>query len=157
MVGGPSIGKQVVITKSAKVMISFVRFGFSIKIAAHMYKVYTDQKFTSFDFGPKLNKQVLGQETPINFLDHFDQIDIPITYYVSLDDNLTRADDIMIAYKALYAANKKLANIKIFNGFSHLDFTYINHHSMIMEILKSLKGEDLKKKRNDQHPDDLIN
>jgi len=58
----------------------------------------------------------------------------------------------MVAYKALYKANKKLANIKIFNGFSHMDFTYINHHSMNMEILKSIKGED--EKLND--PDEIL-
>ena len=76
---------------------SCLKFGWSNRLAAHMYKVYSDQKFTSFDFGSKeTNTQVLGQPTPIDFLAHFDLIDIPISYFVSLEDHLCRPDDVMV-------------------------------------------------------------
>ena len=60
-VGGPSHGKQAILLKSSKLVRSAINFGYSNYLAAHMLKVYEDQKFTSFDFGcPEKNFQVLG-------------------------------------------------------------------------------------------------
>lgn len=106
-------------------------------MAEHMYKVYRDQKFTSYDFG-ELNTEILGQTETIDFLKHFDKIDIPITYYVSLQDHLCRPDDVMVQYLELQKHNPDLAALKVFDGYSHIDFTYLNHHTMVTEVMKTL-------------------
>lgn len=67
-------------------------------------------------------------------------IDIPIHYFASMNDVLIRADDIVEHYNALKKHNKNLAFIKVFEGFSHIDFTYTSHHGMISEILETLKS-----------------
>jgi hypothetical protein len=38
--GGPSLGKQAILTKTAKIFHSTLSFGFSNQMAAHMYEVY---------------------------------------------------------------------------------------------------------------------
>lgn len=96
--------------------------------------------------------KILGQETPLSFIDNFDLIDIPITYFASLQDNLCRPDDIAIQYLTLQRANPSLAHIKVFNGYNHVDFTYMINHTMINAIMKTLKGED-----DHQMPKEWIN
>ena len=66
-------------------------------------------------------------------------IDIPIHYFISMNDTLIRADDILEHYHTLKKHHKDLAYMKLFEGFSHVDFTYQSHHLMISEILKTLK------------------
>ena len=83
-------------TKSAKIFSSLVQYGWSNYLAAHMYRVCQEQKYCSFDFGPELNQEILGQKEPIDFLEKFDLIDIPITYFISLEDHLCRPDDVMV-------------------------------------------------------------
>lgn len=68
-------------------------------------------------------------------MDHYHLIDIPIHYFISMNDVLIRADDIIEHYNTLKKHNKNLAFIKVFEGFSHIDFTYTSHHAMISEIL----------------------
>mmetsp|Transcript_24675 Transcript_24675/g.38381 ORF Transcript_24675/g.38381 Transcript_24675/m.38381 type:complete len:176 (+) Transcript_24675:1959-2486(+) len=140
--GGPSHGKYAVLTRSAKIFTSFAHFGFSNHFAAHIYRCFLRQEFCSYDWGPEKNLKVLGQKEPINVMANFDLIDIPICYYLSLEDNLCRPDDVMVQYVALREAKKELASVKVFDGYSHIDFTYLNHHSMISEIMKTLKGKE---------------
>mmetsp|Transcript_16332 Transcript_16332/g.27624 ORF Transcript_16332/g.27624 Transcript_16332/m.27624 type:complete len:130 (+) Transcript_16332:1988-2377(+) len=122
------------------------RYGFSKYLPAHMYRVYTEQDFCSFDFGSKeQNLKNLGREDAFSFLDHYDKIDIPISYFISLDDHLCRPDDILIQYQALKKAHPSLASVKVFEGFNHIDFTYMNHHSMISEIMTTLKALNAEK------------
>jgi len=51
--GGPSLGKQTILTKQAKIFHSVLSWGFSIQMACHQYEVYKKQTFCSFDFGSK--------------------------------------------------------------------------------------------------------
>jgi hypothetical protein len=78
----------------------------------------------------------------IDYLKHFDKIDIPITYFISTEDNLCRADCIMYQFEALHKHNPSLAHVKLFEGYSHIDFTYLIHHTMICEEIKTLKNLD---------------
>ena len=55
-----------------------------------------------------------------------------------MGDHLCRPDDVMIQYLTLRKANKDLAHVKVFEGYSHMDFTYLNHHSMISEVMSTL-------------------
>ena len=91
------MGKQAILTRAAKCSSSMIKFGWSNHLAAHMQMVFERQKFCSFDFGSKeLNLKHIGFEEQIDFLAHFDKIDVPITYYVSLEDHLCRPDDVML-------------------------------------------------------------
>ena len=75
---------------------------------------------------------------PLNYLDNYHLIDIPIKFFISMNDVLIRADDIIEQYKTLKGHNPELAEVKVFEGFSHIDFTYGSHHSLSEEILKAL-------------------
>ena len=72
-------------------------------------------------------------------MDHFDLIDVPIQYFISLEDNLVRPDDALIGYLKLREINPAITKVKLFDGFSHIDFTYLNHHTMINEVMKALR------------------
>ena len=61
----------------------------------------------------------------INYLDHFDKIDVPITFFMSVDDNLVRADGSLIHFEALYKNNPKLADVKLLKGYNHIEFNYL--------------------------------
>jgi len=54
-VGGPAYGSNTYLLKSSKLIKSMLKFGWSNKMAEHLHKVYLDQKFTSYDFGPEKN------------------------------------------------------------------------------------------------------
>ena len=121
---------------------SVLNFGWSNIFAKHILMIHDLQKFCSFDFGKSVNKELFCQSGPLDYLSLFKHIDIPITYYISLQDNLCRPDDIMIQYNRLRSLSPSLAHVKLFDGYSHIDFTYLNHHSMITEIMKTLNGKD---------------
>jgi hypothetical protein len=52
-----------------------------------------------------------------------------------MDDALIRADNILKMYEKLKDCHPHLAKVKVFEGFSHIDFTYSCHNTMISEIL----------------------
>lgn len=57
-----------------------------------------------------------------------------------MNDTLIRADDIVEHYNVLSKHHPELAYIRVFEGFSHVDFTYQSHHAMLNEILFTLKN-----------------
>ena len=61
---------------------------------------------------------------------------------------MIRADDILEHYKLLKEHDAKLASVKVFQGFSHSDFTYGYNESLAIEFAKTFKslksGETLK-------------
>lgn len=60
-----------------------------------------------------------------------------------MNDVLIRADDIIEHYHTLKRHHPKLAFVKVFEGFSHIDFTYGSHHALSQEILTTLKQQTL--------------
>jgi hypothetical protein len=107
-----------------------------------MYKVYADQKYTSWDFGSTdKNTEILNQATPIDYLQNFGLIDIPIHYFISTGDHLCRPDDVMVQYLKLRELHPELAHLRVFEGYSHIDFTYLNVNTMVTEVIKTLKSE----------------
>lgn len=83
-----------------------------------------------------------GTPQVLDYMEHFDKITVPITWFISTADNLCRPECIMLQFEALYRENPKLAHIKLFEGLSHIDFTYLSHHSMIAEQIKTIKCQD---------------
>ena len=71
-----------------------------------------------------MNLKVYGSEKPFSYQKNYDKVDIPIHYFISLNDDLIRADDVLEHYNMLKRHNPELARVKVFKGFSHVDFTY---------------------------------
>ena len=138
ILGGSKVGDSPV-WKSAKIASSVFQFGFSADLGKHFYSLWQTGKFQAFDYGRKRNVVEYGTEKPLNYLDHYHLIDIPIHFFISINDTLIRADDIVEHYHTLKRHHRNLAYMKLFEGFSHVDFTYKSHHLMIHEILKTLK------------------
>jgi len=63
-----------------------------------------------------------------------------VHYYISLDDHLIRADDVLEHYNELKRHKPDLARVKVFKGFGHNDFTYGQHESMSLELRKTLRS-----------------
>jgi len=87
---------------------------------------------------------VYGTEKPYSYQDNYHTIDIPIHYFISMNDALIRADDVLEHFKTLKASKPELARVKVFEGFGHNDYTYGTHQSMNQELIKTLKGFLLK-------------
>jgi hypothetical protein len=56
-----------------------------------------------------------------------------------MNDVLIRADDIIEHYNTLKLHHPHLAYVKLFEGFSHIDFTYGSHQTLTSEIIKAAK------------------
>jgi len=128
-----------VIFKSAKLMNSLLLFGFSLDMVKQFYEGWKVGKFQAFDYGESKNLEKYGSKEPTDYLANFGLIDIPIHYFISMDDNLIRADDILVMYETLRSHHPEQAYLKVFEGFSHLEFTYQSHHSMLTEVIQALK------------------
>ena len=48
--------------------------------------MHKNKKFEAFDFGKKMNLEKYGSEKPLNYLDHYHLIDIPINFFISMND-----------------------------------------------------------------------
>ena len=72
-----------------------MNFGFSTDMCKHFYQTWKTGQFAAYDYGEKKNLEVYGSMKPLNYLDHFHLIDIPICFFISLNDTLIRADDII--------------------------------------------------------------
>lgn len=80
-----------------------------------------------------------GTTKPFNYGDNYDIIDIPITYFISMDDFLIRADDVLRHYEALRRKNPKLAFVKVFKGLGHCDFNYKPNDQVSLALQTYLK------------------
>jgi hypothetical protein len=85
-------------------------------------------KFLAFYYRKKKNLEIHGQEKPQDYIENYGLIDIPINFFISMNDILIMADDIISHYNALKSYHPELAFAKIYEGFSHIDFTNGSHH-----------------------------
>ena len=100
----------------------------------HFWQTVREGKFESFyEKLITVKHNSTERNVVLNYLEHFDKIDIPITFFISTEDNLCRADQVMLQFEALFAHNPDLAHVKLFEGFNHIDFTYLSHYSIISE------------------------
>ena len=84
--------------------------------------------------------KVYGSEKPYSYQANYHLVDIPIHYYISLDDRLIRADDILEHYNLLKKTRPDLAKVKVFSGFGHADFTYGYSDALGTELQKTFKS-----------------
>ena len=66
-----------------------------------------------------------GSVEPPSYAEDYKLILIPITFFVSMDDKLIRADDVLRHFEALKSASPHLAKMKVFSGIGHCDFNYL--------------------------------
>ena len=134
LMGGKAAGNDSV-TRSARMVNSMIQFGFSTDLAKQFFQQYLYGRFQAFDFEQKeANMRVYGTEKPFSYQENYKTIDIPVHYYISLDDHLIRADDVLEHYNELKRHKPDLARVKVFKGFGHNDFTYGQHESMSLEL-----------------------
>lgn len=129
VMGGKAFGESP-IGKSAKIISSMLLFGFPIELVDQFYySLYRAKKFQAYDYkDKKKNMEAYGSERPLNYLENYHLIDIDIHYFISMNDFLIRADDIIEHYNVLKRYQPHLAHLKLFEGYSHIDFNYLSHH-----------------------------
>lgn len=96
--------------------------GTSVKTYRHFWQIRKSRKFESFDYGPKKNLEMYGSKEPIDFLDHYDLIDIPIHFIMGLKDNLIDPANILKHYSTLKKYHPKYAFLKASKN-GHIEFT----------------------------------
>ncbi|KAF2073330.1 hypothetical protein CYY_005348 [Polysphondylium violaceum] len=96
--------------------------GTSVKTYRHFWQIRKSRKFESFDYGPKKNMEMYGSKEPIDFLDHYDLIDIPIHFIMGLKDNLIDPANIIKHYSTLKKYHPKYAFLKASKN-GHIEFT----------------------------------
>ena len=84
--------------------------------------------------------KVYGTEKPYSYQKNYGLVDIPIHYFISLNDNLIRADDVLEHYNILKRHNPDLARVKVFKGFSHVDFNYGYSEALATELQSTFKS-----------------
>ena len=75
-----------------------------------------------------------GSERPFSYQKHYSAVDIPIHYFISLNDDLIRADDVLEHYNLLKKDKPELARVKVFKGFSHADWTWGYNSALATEL-----------------------
>ena len=85
-----------------------------------------------------MNMKVYGKIHPPSYAEDYNLIKIPITYFISMDDKLIRADDVLRHYETLKSVSPELAKMKVFSGIGHCDFNYLQHEMIRSELTKIL-------------------
>jgi len=114
--------------------------GTSVKIYKHFWQLYRSGKFQAYNYGPHKNRQVYGSTIPINFLENFDKIDIPIHFCFGLHDNLIHPENVIHQFATLRSFHPDLAFLKA-TRHGHLEFTLGLDESVLGYILDALKRE----------------
>lgn len=140
VLGGHPLDKNFVVTKSIKIFQSQSNFGMSSGLVRQYWQSVWHRCYHTFydKRVPILKKSHHVVLAHVNYLDHFDKIDIPITIFMSVDDNLVRADGSLITFKALYNERPDLADIKVFKGLNHIEFNYMSSQLIKSEVLEAL-------------------
>ncbi|KAN0027317.1 hypothetical protein ACTFIU_010007 [Dictyostelium citrinum] len=96
--------------------------GTSVLIYRHFWQIRRSKKFEAFDYGPKKNLELYGSNEPLNFLNHYNLIDIPIHFVMGLKDNLIDPVNIIKHYVTLKRYHPELAFLKASKN-GHIEFT----------------------------------
>lgn len=83
--------------------------------------------------------KMYGTTDPPSYSDDYKLIQIPITFFISMDDRLIRADDVLRHFETLQKVRPDLAKMKVFSGIGHCDFNYLQHEMIRSELTKILQ------------------
>jgi pimeloyl-ACP methyl ester carboxylesterase len=96
----------------------------------------TTGKFQAYDYGKERNLVEYGSEEPINFLENYDKIDIPIHIIYSTNDNIIPEECILKHYEALIKRdNKNLTHLTKVDNIGHNELTLSSNSKIIRHIL----------------------
>eukprot|EP00163_Fabomonas_tropica_P011281 TRINITY_DN2192_c0_g1_i24.p2 TRINITY_DN2192_c0_g1~~TRINITY_DN2192_c0_g1_i24.p2 ORF type:complete len:187 (-),score=43.75 TRINITY_DN2192_c0_g1_i24:616-1176(-) len=109
--------------------------GTSTGIFFHFWQIYKAQRFQCFDYGEAGNVKHYGQAQPLDILDHYNLIDIPVHFLVGLEDKLISPVNILQHYYTLHEAKPQFAFLKAFPNVGHADFTYGSNDDITRYVL----------------------
>lgn len=122
--------------------------GTSLKVLDHFYQMHYSNQFLAYDYGEKKNLEIYGQKTPINFLDNYDKIDIPIHIIYSKKDNIIPEECCLAHYYAMMNKCPDLARVTRFDELGHIELTMNTNTTLIdhvLDLIKEKKEVDLKR------------
>ncbi|GAM20357.1 hypothetical protein SAMD00019534_035320 [Acytostelium subglobosum LB1] len=96
--------------------------GTSVKTYRHFFQIRKAKKFQAFDYGKQKNMELYGTPYPLNFLDHYDVINIPVHFIMGLNDNLIEPHNIIKHYSTLKKFHPEFAFLKASKS-GHIEFT----------------------------------
>jgi len=79
----------------------------------HFWQIFKNQKFQAFDYGKDGNLKHYGTPEPLNLLDHYDSIDIPVYFVMGMHDTLIEPLSILDHYEHLRAVHNDLIYSKV--------------------------------------------
>ncbi|KYQ92457.1 AB-hydrolase associated lipase region containing protein [Tieghemostelium lacteum] len=120
--------------------------GTSVKLYKHFWQLRKSCKFQTFDYGSaKKNMDAYGTKDPIDILDNYQVIDIPIHFIMGLKDNLIHPSNILKHYNTLKKHHPNLAFLKASKN-GHIEFTLgldDQIRSYVLNILNSSSNSTL--------------
>ncbi|EGG13630.1 AB-hydrolase associated lipase region containing protein [Cavenderia fasciculata] len=117
--------------------------GTSVKLYKHFWQMRKARKFQAYDYGSKQkNINVYGTPDPLNFLDHYDVINIPIHFVMGLKDNLIEPENIIKHYETLKKYHPELSFLKASKS-GHIEFTLGLDDQILSYILRVLSSNQI--------------
>lgn len=60
--------------------------------------------------------------------------------FISMKDSLIKPQDVIKHCILLNKHHPKIANVKLFEGFSHIDFIHANHHILVDSMMRAIEN-----------------
>jgi len=120
--------------------LSYNLTGTSVMMCKHFWQIRSTNKFCAYDYGPEENLKLYGTPKPVDYLEHYDKIDIPIHFCIGLKDVLIPPTNVIHQYSILRRHHPNLAFLKASQA-GHLEFTLGLDDNLLAYILEALKLE----------------
>eukprot|EP01080_Neovahlkampfia_damariscottae_P008068 gene8068-12529_t len=124
--------------------------GTSAGVLEHFIQMMTTGKFQSFDYGKEKNLEIYGQKEPINFLDNYHLIDIPVEILYSKNDSVIPEDCVLTHYNTLLKSHPDLVKLSEFSKLGHIELTMNQDTAVIDHILDIIKHKESKMELTDR-------
>eukprot|EP01012_Entosiphon_sulcatum_P017720 TRINITY_DN22462_c0_g1_i1.p1 TRINITY_DN22462_c0_g1~~TRINITY_DN22462_c0_g1_i1.p1 ORF type:complete len:600 (+),score=109.99 TRINITY_DN22462_c0_g1_i1:51-1802(+) len=99
---------------------NMLQAGTSLNVHRHFWQIYKRHRFQAYDYGPAENIVRYGSSRPIDFMQHYNLIDVPVTLIAGRDDTLIPAADVVEHYHAFRRYPNAKVRWKSFNC-GHVD------------------------------------
>jgi pimeloyl-ACP methyl ester carboxylesterase len=131
--------KESAFTRVGNLTFNMLHSGTSKKMFLHFWHMYKVGKFELYDYENEFqNWMHYGSSKPLNILDNYHLLDIPIHFIAGDDDTLIPPEDVIVQHEALKRHHPELSRFVCFEGFSHLHFTYSQNDNVIGYISEQL-------------------
>mmetsp|Transcript_9518 Transcript_9518/g.21842 ORF Transcript_9518/g.21842 Transcript_9518/m.21842 type:complete len:661 (+) Transcript_9518:89-2071(+) len=110
--------------------------GTSVRVFKQFWNNYKRRGFYGFDFGPSVNLDMYGSQTPTDYLSLYRLLDVPVHFMAGTLDRLIRVPDIRHQYNVLREHKPALATYKEFKKAGHIDFTYGVDDALCADVFK---------------------